>query len=180
MSELTIQGEKKCECTAKIKRFVEELATSYGFMAVKFDIKWQGDYSKKYVLCTNHMKWVLIRQDDIESMQDQFVKVANKDKYEYYMETIKPFKDSMPEGDSILGKYMHFKGNTYTVRYAAIYCPEMDTYMNVYIADRDGVWYCREVESFYAPDEMIISRVENVTGQKERFKKIEEEKEISK
>lgn len=166
---------KKCECTAKLKRFIEVMNFDYGLMAVKFDIKWQGDYNDKYVLCTNNVNWMLLKQSDVENMREELLKVSNKDNINYYLETIKPFQESMPESDDILGQYMHFKGNTYTVNYAAIYCPHLDTYMNVYIADRDGEWYCREVESFYAPDEKIVNRVDNVTGQKERFKKIKKE-----
>lgn len=163
---------KKCSCTQKLKEFIEVMNSKYGLMAVKFDIKWQGNYDDKYVLATNNVNWVLLKQSDIESMEKDLVTMVKKDNINYYNETIKPFLDSMPEGDNILGQYMHFKGNTYTVKYGAMYCPHLDTYMNVYVADRDGEWYCREMESFYAPDEKIIHRVENVTGQKERFKKI--------
>lgn len=178
MSELvveTLQAEKKCNCKDKLKRFVEELAVGYGLMAARFDIKWQGDYNRKYVLCTNNLKWLLLREDDIAKMHEDLATFVNNDSAELYAKTIEPFIKEMPVGDDILGKYMHFKGNTYTVSYAAIYCPDLNTYVNIYTSDKDGEWYCREMESFYAPDEKIVNRVDNITGQKERFKKLKED-----
>ncbi len=69
-------------------------------------------------------------------------------------------------------KFRHFKGNIIEV---ICLCKHTETLEDMVVYSHDGQYWVRPVSMFYDQED-VSQRKDNVTGQKYRFEKIEEEK----